>query len=65
MPLDPAERASIVRMEMPVAALIAAGMPLFAADTGARAQADIMVGEDGLARAIRVVSISDYKEPLQ
>jgi hypothetical protein len=46
-------------MEMPVAALIAAGMPLFAADTGARVQADVVVGEDGLARAIRLISILD------
>jgi hypothetical protein len=59
MPLEPAERASIVRMEMPVAALVAAGMPLFAADTGARVQADVVVGEDGLARAIRLISILD------
>ncbi|MDP9171165.1 MAG: hypothetical protein M3N54_11150 [Acidobacteriota bacterium] len=65
MPLAPSERASVLRMEMPVSALIATGVPLFAADAGARAQADVLVGEDGLARAIRVISISNYKEQFQ
>jgi len=56
--LAPYERAEIVRMEMPVAALIAAGLPMQTADPGARAEADVVVGQDGRARAIRLVSIS-------
>ena len=57
-PLMPYERAEIVRMEMPVAALIAAGLPMRTADPGARAEADVVVGQDGRARAVRLVSIS-------
>ena len=58
LPLAPWERASVVRVELPVSALIAAGMPVATANTGARAQADVVVGEDGRARAFRVISIS-------
>jgi hypothetical protein len=58
LPLAPDERTEIVRMDMPVAAMIAAGLPLDVADSGAHAQADVLVGEDGRARAIRLVSIS-------
>jgi hypothetical protein len=42
---------------MPIAALSAAGVRVAYADTAARARADLVVGEDGLARAIRLVSI--------
>jgi hypothetical protein len=58
IPLAPYERASIMRMEMPVAALIAAGLPVRTANTDGRAQADVVVGEDGRAHAVRVISIS-------
>jgi hypothetical protein len=54
--LGPFERMEIVRMEMPVAALIAAGVPVATVDPGAHVQADVMVGQDGRARAIRLVS---------
>jgi hypothetical protein len=59
IPLDPRERATVVRMEMPVAALTAVGLGVPAADSSASAQADVIVGEDGRMRAIRLVSISD------
>jgi anti-sigma factor RsiW len=61
LPLAPGERTEIVRMDMPVAAMIAAGWPLDVADSGARAQADVLLGEDGRARAIHLVSISDLE----
>jgi hypothetical protein len=57
-PLGAYERAEIVRMEVPVAALIAAGFSMQTADPGARAQADVVVGQDGRARAVRLISIS-------
>lgn len=57
LPLAPYERAEIVRMEMPVSALAAAGIRISTADTSARAQADLVIGEDGMARAVRIISI--------
>jgi hypothetical protein len=58
LPLEPWERTDVVRMEMPVAALIAAGLPMSMTDPGARARTDVLVGQDGRARAIRLISIS-------
>ncbi|MCU1329575.1 MAG: hypothetical protein JWN34_4945 [Bryobacterales bacterium] len=58
-PLAPNERADVVRMDVPVAALIAAGLPLRVQDMGASASADVLVGEDGRARAVRLLSIAD------
>ena len=57
-PLDPHERAEIVRVEMPVSAFAAAGIQIATADTGAKAQADVVIGQDGMARAVRVISVS-------
>ena len=57
-PLGAYERAEVVRMEVPVAALIAAGFPMRTTDPGARAEADVVVGQDGRARAVRLISIS-------
>jgi hypothetical protein len=59
VPLDPRERAIVVRMEMPVAALAAVGLNVAAPDSSATAHADVVVGEDGRMRAIRLLSISD------
>ncbi len=61
-PLDPYERAEVVRMELPVSALIAAGVPIDTDDAGANVQADVVVGQDGRARAVRLVSISRFDE---
>lgn len=58
LPPAPYERVEVVRMQLPVAALIAAGFRMETADQGAQAEADVMVGQDGRARAIRVISIS-------
>ena len=57
-PLAPWERGEIVRVELPVAALIAQGFPMATSDAGAAARADVLIGEDGRARAVRLISIS-------
>ena len=46
---------TIVRVEMPRASLIAMGLPLHAERAQETVKADIVVGDDGLARAIRLV----------
>ena len=58
-PPAPYERIEVVRMQLPVAALIAAGVPVRTADPGARVEADVVVGQDGRARAVRLVSNSN------
>ena len=50
------ERIEVIRMEVPIAALIAAGLTVRTADLGARVEADVVVGQDGRARAVRLVS---------
>jgi len=55
-PLDPRERVDVVRMDMPVAALIAAGLPVGAADPASDVRTDVLVGQDGRARAVRLVA---------
>ena len=54
-PLEPTERAELVHVNMPVAALAAWGLPLPAVDPGLRVNADLVLGENGLARAVRLV----------
>jgi hypothetical protein len=56
VPLDPRERVTVMRVDMPVAALVAVGLTATAPDPSASAQADVVVGEDGRIRAIRLVS---------
>ncbi len=58
IPLGPYERADVMRVEIPVAALIAAGLPMGMADPGAQARADLLVGQDGRARAVRLLAVS-------
>jgi hypothetical protein len=58
-PLAPWERSEVMRMEMPAAALIAAGLPMAISDPAAQAKADVLVGEDGRPRAVRLISISE------
>ena len=66
MPLAPNERANVVRMDVPVAALITAGLPMRVHDVSANASADVLVGEDGRARAVRLLaSDSDFLQELQ
>ncbi len=59
-PPGPYERVEVVRMKLPVAALIAAGFRMQTADLGAQAEADVIVGQDGRPRAVRLISISSF-----
>ncbi len=54
-PLDPRENAAVVRMNIRVATLIAAGYRV-TADPNAIVSADVLVGEDGRAHAVRMLS---------
>ena len=54
-PLDPQENSAIVRMDIRVATLMSVGYKL-AADPDAIVQADVLVGEDGRAHAVRVLN---------
>jgi len=48
----------IVRVQVPRATLIAMGLPLNAAQTDGYVKADVVIGDDGVARAIRLVQDS-------
>jgi len=60
LPPAPFERMEVVHMKLPVTELIAAGFRLQTADLGAEAEADVIVGQDGRARAVRLISISSF-----
>jgi anti-sigma factor RsiW len=55
-PLDPYATATVMRMEVPVATLIAFGYRMDASDLAAVVTADVLVGEDGRAHAVHVLS---------
>jgi hypothetical protein len=55
-PLAPYERAEVQRMDLPVAALVAAGFEVHLPDTAGTVKADVLVGQDGRAHAIRLIS---------
>ena len=56
LPLDPHEPVAVIRVSMPVTALVAVGLANAAPDPSAVAQADALVSEDGRIRALRLVS---------
>jgi hypothetical protein len=58
VPLAPDEPAAVWRAKIPVSALIGVGFHVGALDPSATVEADILVSQDGRARAIRPVSIS-------
>lgn len=60
LPPAPYERVEVVRMRVPVAALIAAGLPMRTDDPAGQAEADVLVGQDGRPRAVRLLSISSF-----
>lgn len=60
-PLDPRERIEVVRMDMPVAALIAAGLPVGTADPTSQVRTDVLLGQDGRARAVRLVTLASSR----
>jgi len=55
-PLGQYETAMVMRMEVPVTALIACGYKVDASDPSAVVKADVLVGEDGRAHAVHVLS---------
>ena len=58
VPLSPREPATVWRMDIPVIRLRAVGYRVQVADPAALVEADVLVGQDGRARAIRPLSIS-------
>jgi hypothetical protein len=56
LPLDSYETGRVLRMDLPVSALTNAGFSLPAADPTGTVTADVLVGEDGRAHAVRLVS---------
>jgi len=57
-PLAPYERIHVIQMQVPVAALIAAGFEVHTADAGGALEAEVLFGQDGRAHAIRLVTNS-------
>jgi hypothetical protein len=53
--LSSVDSGRIVRVEMPRSALVALGLPMNMERAGERVKADVLLGEDGMARAIRFV----------
>jgi hypothetical protein len=53
--MTPSDGGQIVRVEMPRSALVSFGLPMNMERGGGRVTADVVVGNDGLARAIRFV----------
>ena len=53
--LDPDEEVNVVRMEVPRSTMMAVGLPVSADRVSELVEADVMVGADGMARAIRFV----------
>ena len=58
-PPAPYERAQIQRMDIPVAALAAAGFELRGPETASVVRADVLLGQDGRAYALRFISQND------
>lgn len=54
-PYTQAEEGHLVRVELPSSALASFGLPLNAEAPGGRVKADVLMGQDGVARAIRFV----------
>jgi hypothetical protein len=53
--LNQLDSGQLVRVELPRSALMSFGLPMNMERAGERIKADVVVGEDGLARAIRFV----------
>jgi len=51
--MSPLESGRVVRVEIPVSTFIALGLPITAESINQPVQADLLLGQDGLARAIR------------
>ena len=55
-PLAPYERPRVIRMDVPMTALMAAGFEVHVPDMAGAVPADVLVGQDGRALAIRLRS---------
>ncbi|HKE28424.1 MAG TPA: hypothetical protein VKB88_39010 [Bryobacteraceae bacterium] len=66
-PLAPYERPQVVRMDIPMMALMAAGLEVHTNDAGGHVTADVLIGQDGRALAIRLIPgpISDTNRRYQ
>lgn len=53
----PFERGQIWRLEVPASTMRTVGLPVREEDLSDRIQADVLVGEEGMIRAIRFVSL--------
>ena len=53
--LAPGDAGHVIRVEVPRTALASFGLPVNADRAGGRVKADVLIGEDGMARAIRFV----------
>jgi hypothetical protein len=54
-PLRPDQRADVFRIEMPRAGMAAYGLPVTGGRLDCRIKADVLMGEDGVARALRFI----------
>ena len=54
-PIGEYERMEVVRVNVPATALAQWGLPIGNVSLGQRVDADVVIGEDGLARAVRFV----------
>lgn len=52
--LPPVENAMVVRVQLPVSSLQLMGVPIDEDRAGASVQADLLLGQDGLARGVRL-----------
>jgi hypothetical protein len=57
----PMESGELIRVQMPRSALVRFGLPVNVERADVPVKADLLVGEDGLARAIRFVSNHQYQ----
>lgn len=55
VPLRADERGDVIRIEMPRAGMAVYGLPVTGGQLDARVKADVLMGEDGVARAIRFI----------
>jgi hypothetical protein len=62
LPLDPREPVTVIRVTMPVSALVPLGLASAVPDPAAIAPAEIVVSEDGRIRALRLISRFDSEE---
>ena len=64
-PLAPYERPQVVRMAVPMMALMAAGFEVHTPDAAGSVTADVLVGQDGRPLAIRLLPDSDRNRRYQ